>query len=284
MSSRRGAAVSFQEEVVARSPEVGRYTTRIEVAEVEDESSESVFENSVSYEDTEFQQMHSFTEYEAVATRDGEEVYAFTNGAEAGPDITFAFSVGLDGATLRPNDASDNGNLLTLSQFGFGVSSDEIYYAGVPVQQNDILPQLQDYSEEEIGEEYALDGEETLVFQAYSYDGPQTRDVTEDEEPSFGGKAFNVDYEVLGGSGTIEIVLLDGSKYIIQNDEGEGFDYKELAEGSSGVVSEGYEGNLRVFVDEDDVFSTAVISVTGDLEIAVVGIDYTSNIDQIKVS
>lgn len=260
MSRRRAQKEQEKEDFLEQNPELQRYTTRIEVVEVEDGSSDS---SSDSFSDDGWDS--EIVEYEAEATRDGEAVYSDTDTDVVLPSLTLADDVSIDGGTLRARsgEEDDEDLYLSLSENGFGAAAEpELDFGYLDTYEHspsEMMPNSQDF---------ALDGDEQLVF--YSRDerksdfGPES-EIGPDYE--LGATEFGIDFTVLSGRGTVELMLVDYSE-----DER----YPDTVQATSAFLRSGQDGSLEVEMPEG-TYDRAYVSVTGSLEIAVVGIDVTSN-------
>ena len=156
--------------------------------------------------------------------------------------VGFMFS--LDGFQQGPGNLFNSS--VSMTDYGFGVISDEEFEEG-----------------DEEGA-FALDEDELLAFiisdQLF---GPG--DAFDGYDYPIGGVKIGLDYMVLGGSGALEVFLLD-------DDEA---GRSETPDAASGPLSEGDTGSLDASLD--DLFFGGVIGVSGSLEVAIVGIDVKTN-------
>lgn len=268
MSRRRAQKQQEKEEFLDQNPELRTFTTEIKVVEAESHSSNSQSVGVSSDSD------QMITPYTVEATRDGEDVLNFVaiNGVfpdlttvssfETAPGFFQAGSSGMSEGNIR--DVRYEMNVLSLSEDGFGVAQGNGHSDSGASQ-----PLILDTEWVEVGpdsQDYALNGDELIIFSAPSGFDRET-------QMEVGATEFGIDYTVLGGRGTVEIVLVD-SKGVEQRS----LTGPETVEATSAFLRSGQEGSLEA-VMPDGTYGTAIISVTGSLEIAIVGIDVTSNTD-----
>ena len=266
MSRRRAQKQQEKEQFIDENPELARYVTHIEVVEAENHSDLNNAVGFVVPQAVEAEVLGvpvmATTQYEAQATQNGEEVFARTFTTEVFPDLTTAFAVdtavgqlsaGLPiGGPGQPKPAPQG---LSLSEDGFGVAEQDF---GGP-QVAGLNGGWDDYRQP--SEDYALDGDEVIVFETHeSYD-------SRDGDFETGATSFGIDYTVLSGRGTVEIVLLD---FDAANEEA------GTVEATSAFLRAGDTGSLDAEMDQQ-AYEVALIRVTGNLEIALVGIDVTTN-------
>ena len=238
MATRRGAERQAESNAFeAANPFLTRVDTRIETVRDED-TPRRVFEAEV--------------------TQDGEEVESFTNGARPSPFGTSARNVETPVGILRGDDEDDGGVRLLLTGRGFGV----------------------DNREDRDRRDRELNDEESLIFRIRvpEGDGPGDRfDGPESDYFEMGGFEFGVDFLVRDGRGTVEIELIDYDR--LMRDIREERDGPEtVGEASSGIVSgRRTEGSVEADVDSEAFFDVAIVTVTGDLEVVITGIDIQTN-------
>lgn len=275
MSRRRAQKQQEKQDFLDANPELATYTTKVTVVEQEEDQ----------FNLQEMSYVHSVpTAFEAEATRDGQDRFADTDIDQAFFGLTLAEIISIDAGQLYssarvddPDDHPDN-NYVSLSENGFGVTT-----ARQPQQPDG--REIKFNLDEEDGysvptmpttEEFALDGDELLIFGAYDFsedddvsDDSDDSDVNDDEPQVFtelGSTEFGIDYEVLGGRGTVQITLIDYNK---------GGD--ETVTMTSAFLRGGQDGSLEAAMAEG-IYDDAIVSVTGNLQIAIVGIDVTTNI------
>lgn len=93
-----------------------------------------------------------------------------------------------------------------------------------------------------------------------------------------GGKSVGIDFDILGGEGTIQIVLIDD-----ETGEEEMFEFDTEVEveagagrGRAGVTETEIRDYAEASMGDDLTFENVEIRTTGDLEIAVTGIDFST--------
>ena len=236
MGTRRGAQRQAESDAFeAANPFLTRVDTRIEVAERDGD--------------------HCGPEkFEVLVTQDGEEVDGYVDDDRVGPVRTLADEVETPIGTLEASDLFDGpprAIKVILSEEGFGVGRKGDGRDGLET------------------EDFALDGGEALEF----YVGPNGEGFLvafEGEYYPMGGTDFGVDFTVLGGSGTVEILL------------GQDDDIPLLVGGGgSGLVSgDGTMGSVDAdLFDGAGLFDLVRVEVTGDLMVAITGIDVTTNFE-----
>jgi hypothetical protein len=265
MSRRRAQKEQEREDFLEQNPELQTFTTRIEVVEVEDDDSSDSGSDDGSDID--------FVDYEAKATLNGEEAEATTRTGKGDPfpDLTLAKSVSTEAGTLRAfNDknSEDDGpggrDVLSLSEYGFGVAERGGHSSSNALTVEDGI----DGPPMAPPQDYALDGDEVLTFNVGGRGGRKEQALDGLEGP-FGPTEFEIDYTVLGGTGTVELVLVDRGYGDLEYVGG-----PDTVEVTSIFLGIGDEGSLSVEMP-DGTYDRAMIMVTGSLEIAVVGIEIT---------
>jgi hypothetical protein len=277
--SRRDVRDQEKEEFLDQNPELIKFVTHFEVVEVSEDFGE---DNDFLVIQPAIVEMPGYgipiygveppSFYEARVTHDGDVAPSFTAGMPVGPDLTLAEGVSspfgsLFGGVLLGDDSGELA-ALSLSENGFGVFSGDLDGPG-PVPFG-VMPGYGMLSERPT-EDFALDGDEVLVFGPYlPFDGPVQNEVNlRDGRFEAGNTEFGIDYTVLSGRGTVEINL-----FSLSDDPDDG----PSAGGSSAFMRNGQDGSLEVEM-ADGTYDYAEISVTGNLQIGVVGIDVTSNTD-----
>lgn len=256
MSRRREQKQQEKEDFLEQNPELITYETRFEVVPVEKEEETSKKGGG-----------EKPTRYEVEITQDGEELEYDVGRIKGDRDLTQVRYVESEAGDLSPGYqfGPEDGppqkisDVLTLSEYGFGIS--QASGKGGP---DGAKKGEGDDREPPSTQDFALDGDEVLVFQAPRSIVTDLQDSREAER-DLGNIEFGIDYTVLGGRGTVEIILVD-------------YDGEETVEGASGFLRAGQDGSLDVEMPEG-TYEEARISVTGNLEIAIVGIDVTSNTD-----
>jgi hypothetical protein len=284
--SRRDARQQETEDFLDANPQLVRYTTHIEVVENETEHCADEFQmrNVISspYD----------ASFLAQASINGDPVNTFNAVVDNDDDITLVDFVGFpsgemfaDFAAAMPLDGSEImtldlpfepfvQNVLSLTENGFGVAQIE----GGPTKYYTIL--TDPIPMEPMGNDAALDGEETIFFGVRT---PYLRsfDLNEDEEegpPSMfemGGKELGIDFEVVGGRGTVQLVLLGFE------DNGSDPVMVEMVAGGRAPSSRVDAGRIEAEMPGDSAFGGAYIAVTGDLQIVLTGVDLSTNFNPI---
>lgn len=287
--SRRQQRQEEKEEFLDQNPQLIEYESRIEVGRgMEHPYAKEVMEiDSCDDEEPE-------GPYVAQVTQDGEPLPSFTAIIDADPSQTLAdfvdspagflsaggeFGPGMMGpppggeVMVMPHFYSRN--VLSLSENGFGVAQSEgMEMYAIPMLLDEPLEEPEEMPG---GNDYALDGEELLVFEApfFKFMGPieviPHMDGEFGPKPEFGLTGFGIDFTVLNGQGSVEMALID-----FDSDDEEPMFFSQAASGSSRRTS---DGNLEADLQNGDTFDVALIRVTGSLEIAVTGIDVSSNFD-----
>lgn len=285
--SRRQQRQEEKEEFLDQNPQLIEYESRIEVGRgMEHPYAKEVLEiHSCDDEEPE-------GPYVAQVTQDGEPLPSFTAIMDADPSQTLAAFVDSPAGFLSASGSFGpeilgpppggeimimshpySRNLLSLSENGFGVAqSEDMDVHTIPRLLDEPIEGPEEMSG---GNDYALDGEELLVFEG-PFSGIPVGFIPymEDEfghGPDFGLTGFGIDFTVLNGQGTVEMALIDFGSY----DEEPMF-FSQAAAGTSRRTS---DGSLEADLQSGDTFDVALISVTGTLEIAVTGIDVSSNFD-----
>jgi hypothetical protein len=266
--SRRDVRDQELEVFLGQNPELITYETRFEVVEVEREEEPENFKKGGHERPT---------RYEVEVTRDGEELEFFAPGIKGDRDLSQVRFVDSEAGGLYPgSDLGEEGpidvefegrkelDVLTLSENGFGISQ----AAGKGGPQNKKGGGKD--NEPPTTQDYAIDGDEVLIFEAGFFGIPMVPQPfgIEDpkEEEDLGNTEFGIDFTVLAGRGTIELVLVD-----YNNEE-------QTVEATSDFLRNGDSGSLSAAMEEG-TYEEAYIRVTGNLEIGVVGVDVTSNTD-----
>lgn len=255
MGTRRGGDRKTESDAFeAANPFLTRVDTRIEVAPKE--------------EDEGPKKKGPPEPFDIIVTEDGEVVESYVSVDRAGPSRTLTNGVETPIGSLDGVDEGHNGppprEKLVLSEHGFGVA---IKGEG-PGGGNGLDT-----------EDFALDDDEALQFFITPFGlAPAIEGFGEGEHYYPGGTDFGIDFTVLDGSGTVEIHLLEAFPFF----KGP-LDLEEafvLGSATSGTVSgEGTTGSLDADPMMDYVFNAAFITVTGDLQIGVTGIDVTTNFE-----
>ena len=236
MGTRRGAQRQAESDAFeAANPFLTRVDTRIEVAERDGD--------------------HCGPEkFEVLITQDGEEVEGYVNDRRVGPVRTLANEVETPIGEIEASDQFDGPPAaikVVLSEEGFGVGRLGEAQGG-PLTE----------------EHFALDGGESLEFFIGPGGGPVV--AFGGEYYPMGGTDFGVDFKVLAGSGTVEIILAQDDDIPLW-----------VGDGSSGLVSGvGTTGSVDAdLTGEGDLFDLVRVQVTGDLMVAITGIDVTTNFE-----
>lgn len=286
MSRRREAREQAREDFFETYPQLFRSETRIEVIRPEEDHGA---EDIVSFD---IEKDPWQPPFRAQVTVDGEPGDSSTAFFETTPDQTLAFEVRFPGGEVsaNPEEKDDDGpevslveedgfDLLSLTEDGFGVAQSSSIYMPRIVTLEDIPSEMGPSSEDR-----ALNGDERIVIDVRGPKEHRGRDevsepgIDEDEGPGFelGGKELGIDFKVLGGSGTVQVVLID------EDDEGaEPLVFEMTAGGSR--RRDTMEGRIEAEMEGDSAYDTAYIAVTGDLEITVVGIDMSTNFEAIEL-
>lgn len=251
MSTRRNIDVQANETFIEDHPELERTVTTLEVGE-----------GRKGRPDIE-------------ATQDGEEIRVRLQDTEKTPPfVTIAESARLpDGRLSTTSTDDDDGPQnkqkidtdLVLTEDGFGVRTESF---GGEEQQRGKNGDIDDTTIEE-GEALTLQlsGPRDQGPQVQSEDGP-------DEELDFlelGGVSLLIDYEVVSGSGDVVVTLIDRDA---DRDEGRVTTFEEFAAGGRRGAA---EGSIEASLEGDHYFDRAEVTVEGDLEIVVTGIQYVTN-------
>jgi hypothetical protein len=238
MSRRRVQKQQEKEDFLNQNPELRVFETRIEVGRDDEEWDSDVFP------------------YVIQATQNGEEVAAATYITDADHDQTLASFAATElgylegGVRLRPEVYGlRTQEPLSLTEEGIGVAQKDMYGVYSLHSPEGMHP----------GNNYALDGDEVMVFTLAQVNG---------DSATRGGTEFGIDYTVLNGNGTVEITLVDLDP-----------DAPSVTTTPSASLVAGQQGSLETAMPEG-TYEMGVISVTGSLEVAIVGIDITSNTDQ----
>jgi hypothetical protein len=265
--SRRRQRQEEKESFLEQNPQLIKHEARIEVGRLEGLNKQHIEECEEEDE--------AEGPYVAEASLNGEHLPSFTALIETGPDKSLAAFVDTPVGSLSAGPTIGvvtkevvpfhdvMPDVLSLSEKGFGVAQSP--YLG----EESFIVTLVEEDEEEGGNDFALDGDEIITFTANG--GFYGLDVHKDARDfDTGATEFGIDYTILGGRGTVEIVLI-----------GEGEDEITFVEGSSelayGRRSVGDEKSLELAMDNGETFDLAMIRVTGTLEVAITGVDITSN-------
>lgn len=274
--SRRAVKQQKKEDFLDANPQLFRSETRIEVGRAEENN---------PHENIQLQPLTTLktklSPYEAQVTIDGEPEFAFTGIVDYDENQTLAQFIDFQTGTLNAGNPfgpvniqsySLMSDLLSLTENGFGVAQydDYMYYQYM----ESMLPMAPS------GNDAALDGDERIFFDLFGF-GPSKEIEAfiplgeEMHEPAYelGGKEFGIDFKVLGGAGTVQIVLIDF------DDPDADPVIVEMNAGGRRPSSRVDEGHLEAGMDADSAYDAAYIAVTGNLEISVVGIDISTNFE-----
>jgi len=251
MGGRRGVYLQEQEDAVAQDPTLARKVVQLSVQDDEGP--------------------------ELQVTENGQpgEGFLFGRSYAEGPGVTLANGAGVPNGELIPfsttqNDFWGDSNLV-LTENGFGVREGEDHSSEFSVQT------LEEEEEPDLGD-ITLEGGEALSLNLFTKikkpEYPEGGDGdlievngAEMEFLELGGVSVKVDYEVISGSGDVMITLVDRPVY-----EGEPFTVETFG------MAGGAGGSLSASLQEGQFFDNAELSVSGDLEIVVTGIQYVTNL------
>lgn len=282
--SRRAAREQETEDFLDANPQLIRYTTHIEVVEIEQEECEKEPINQIESFDIKLPYGASFM---AQASIDGEPVPTFNGVVDSDDDMTLVDFVGFPsgemyagGGGLMTNVLLDEGpyypfgDVLSLTEDGIGVAQSGNDMYNYP-EMRTIEPILMEPS----GNDAALDGDEMIFFDVRTFYKPDVQDFSLFEEemeghsPEFqmGGKELGIDFEVVSGTGTVQLVLIDYDCY--------GTDpvMVEMMAGGRAPSTRVDAGRIEGGMPDPYAFDGAYIAVTGDLEIVITGVDLSTN-------
>lgn len=153
-----------------------------------------------------------------------------------------------------------SGSFVSTSALGFGVADPE-EAEGIGFGGDGSRSSL---TEEPVDGAKTLDEGELLMLDITTPKVPKNYGVEDGPDLSLGATGVSVDFLVIGGSGAVELFGGDsGSAQSVQ----------------IGPDQAGQEDTIAIFGGPDDPFNAAGITVIGDLEITVTGINYSLNFE-----